>query len=284
MRRILCKAALVGATIGVSANLVGDYWPHWAEDEDFSGFVVTALSPFPLGLLLGWVTKLPRWPLVGVLAPFAMYALAMAEIPFRSWMPDGKLFSLLTFAVPAMIGFLLTAWLCALRSWTVGASIVGTIVLACSATSPVAREIRESERTRDLKNSGLPLIAPVIPGYRLASLDEWSLPQMVSLTYHPAASDKVGPAIEANVRRATDATPKAACANPIANGGWKSTPCREISPGVWRKRLENDFTLLFARHGDALVQVASYDTPEATLLAILPTFRPITAEELAALG
>ncbi|MFD1541624.1 hypothetical protein [Nonomuraea guangzhouensis] len=284
MRRTLCKAALVGATIGVSVNLVGDYWPHEPAD-DFAGFVAMALSPFPLGLLLGWATKLPYWPLVGVLAPFTMYGLTMIELPFSWGIPEGNLFRLLTFAVPAMIGFLLTAWLCALESWAVGAAIAGTLVLACWAAPLVAGAISASERTRDFKNSGVPLVAPVIPNYRLASVDEWSLPEMVSLTYYPTAADNDGPAIAAYIRRATDATPKAACANPIPNSGWKTvTPCKEISPGVWRTRLENESTLLFARHGDALVQVAANDTPESALLAILPTFRPITAEELAALG
>ncbi|MFG1680824.1 hypothetical protein ACGFNP_11720 [Nonomuraea sp. NPDC049269] len=285
MRRILGKAALVGATIGVSVNLVGDYWPQGSGADDFAGVVAMALSPFPLGLLLGWATKLPYWPLVGVLAPFAMYGLAMVELPFSWWIPEGNLFHLLTFAVPAMIGFVLTAWLCALENWAVGTAMAGTIVLACLAAPPVAGAISESERTRDFKNSGVPLIAPVIPNYRLASVDEWRLPKMVSLTYHPTAADKVGPAIAAYIQRATDATPKAACANPIPNYGWQPiTPCREISPGVWRTRLENESTLLFARHGDALVQVAGHDSTEATLLAILPTFRPITAEDLAALG
>lgn len=283
--RVLFKAALVGATISAALSLIMVCWPQGSEgDSGVNGLLlVLVLAPFPLGLLLGWATKLPHWQVVGALAPFAMYALVASVFTFAQWLPEGELMWYLSLAVPPASGFFVTAWLCAHQNQAVRASVVIAIILLYVAAPSAADEIRESERTRELKNSGIPMIAPVIPNYRLDSMDEWSLPEMVSLTYYPE-DDGIGSSIEVHIRRGTVASPKAACVDPKPNWGWKAiTPCQQIAPDVWTTRLENGYTPVYARHGEALVQVGGYEVPEADLLAVLPTFRPVTAEELAAI-
>ncbi|MFE3452237.1 hypothetical protein ACFXJ8_25280 [Nonomuraea sp. NPDC059194] len=278
---VLLKTVLAGAAIGIVQVLILVFWPH-DPDDDFTGVGAMMLAPFPLAFLLGWAARLPRWPIVGVSAPFVMFALDMVMASGMRWLPD----SLVSLAVPAVIGFPLTAWLCAPGNRIVRVAAAGTVALAFCTAPLVAEAIRTAELARAVESSGIPLVAPAIPNFRLASMDEIWLPEMIGLTYYPTAAQWSGRSVQVYIRPATAASPEAACADPMPDWNWKAvTPCRQIAPGVWATRLENGYTPVYARHGDALVQVGGYDEiSESFLLAVLPTFRPITAGEIAAAG
>lgn len=63
------KAVLVGLSIGMADVLVAAYGP----EDDFSCAMWVLFTPFPLGMLLAWATRLPLWGLVAAVAPLAMF-------------------------------------------------------------------------------------------------------------------------------------------------------------------------------------------------------------------
>ncbi|GLW99507.1 hypothetical protein Misp02_35940 [Microtetraspora sp. NBRC 16547] len=294
----MSRAALVGTAIGVveililvGARLIPD------EESALWALLAMAVVPFPLGLLLGRAARLRLWGFVGIFAPFAMFAfVSVAMIPVfpaddRWWV--GAIF------VSATAGFLVTAWLFTEGSWVPRVFAAGAMLLSYVAVPLAGDAIRESERIRQLKNSGVPLIAAVIPGYQLTRVMD--IGQSVELTYeHGEFSDSGYSEISIDVRPATSATPEAACARPLPHRADESSiPCRRISADVWvrteathvqawdKARLAFAWTeatrrSVFARRGDALVMIESYEACEAELLAVLSTFRPTTAEELVA--
>ncbi|MBD3147282.1 hypothetical protein [Microbispora bryophytorum] len=121
------KAALVGLSIGVADVLVNHYGP----EDDFSGAMWVLFTPFPLGMLLAWVTRLPLWGLVAAVAPFPMFLL-------YGWIS----------ATP--FGVELDSWLGRLELLTTG---VATYLV----TALVASEMRRSGTLRghmDAENAG----------------------------------------------------------------------------------------------------------------------------------
>ncbi|GAA2788840.1 hypothetical protein [Nonomuraea dietziae] len=276
---MLLKAVLAGAAIGASQVLILVFWPHDVDNE-FTGVAVMMFAPFPLAFLLSWAARMPRWPIVGLSTPFVMLVFAMVMGAGMQWLPDSPV----SLAIPAVIGFPFTAWLCAPGNRMARIAAAGTVLLALCAAPLVSKAIQAAEVIGDMKSSGIPLVAPAIPNYRLDSVDPTWLPEMIGFTYHPTDDHGSGRWVEVYVRPGGAASPEAACADPMPDWSWKTvTPCRQIAPGVWTTRLENGYTPVYARHGEALVQVGGYDAiTEDFLLSVLPTFRPITAVEIAA--
>ncbi|MEU9890842.1 hypothetical protein [Sphaerisporangium sp. NPDC051011] len=280
---VLLRALLAGIAVAVSLFLLGNYWPQGPEEDDFTSSAVMMIAFFPLSFLSSWVGRLPRWQLIGLLAPFATVALLVIDLSLSPFTPNGELpwFFNLFYIVGA---FVLATWICAPGNRVVRGSVAGTVLLAAIATPIVSGRILDARRVDDLKNAGVPLIAPVIADYTLAGMDDLLPAGMIGLTYFPTETHHLDPAIDVYVMPGAAGTPEAACADPYPNSGWKAVaPCRQISPGVWTTRLENGYTPVYARHGDALVQVGGHDVTEELLLSVLPTFRPISAEKLVAL-
>ncbi|WP_344978444.1 hypothetical protein [Streptosporangium fragile] len=290
--KTLIRAASVGAVIGAAEILIPIYYkPGGGEFAGFAILGAVAFVPFPLGLLLCWVAKLRLWGAVAVLAPFTMFAFTLFELTLAPY-ADHAVYRSLTVFAGAVAGYLVTAWVFTPGNWVPRVLAVGAIVFAYPVSSLVDDAMRESERIRDLAGSGVPLIAPVIPGYRLAYVNDSLSRQAIELTYqHEEFSNGHRRQIEIDVRPGTAATPEAACARPYPAWDYESTvPCRQVATGVWvrtgtskdREGAEGPRTTVFATHGDALVQVESHQASEAELLAVLPTFRPTTAAELVA--
>ncbi|MED7928403.1 hypothetical protein SMD20_29390 [Nonomuraea sp. LP-02] len=110
--RLLLRSALAGAAVAVALLLLL-HWPTRDSDSELRLLSAFALAPFPLSMAAAWLARLPVWPLVGLLAPFAMLAVAFIQSDHVSWMPEGNLSLHLVIAVPATAGFMGTALLCA---------------------------------------------------------------------------------------------------------------------------------------------------------------------------
>ncbi|RBQ18909.1 hypothetical protein DP939_17070 [Spongiactinospora rosea] len=282
---VLIRAAVVGATLGVTLELFRAFGVPATEDgDDGLAFLGVILGIFILAQLLGWAAKVPWWPLVGALAPFAMFALMALPIAFDDWIPDNGVTDVLTLGLPVFTGYFLIAWLFAPGANAARAIALCAIIIACFAAEPVAGVLHDRERLGKLRAVDFPLVAPEIPGFQLDGLEEVYLPDTLSLEYHPDdPADQRW--IEVRVAPAKSGTPKAVCAHPEPNWAWKSVePCREAAPGVWTTRLENGYTVVYALHAGALVEVGGFHVKVEELVAVLPAFRPIAPERLVPLG
>ncbi|MFI0422749.1 hypothetical protein [Spongiactinospora sp. 9N601] len=282
---VLFRAALVGATLAVTLELFRTVGlPDVGYNDEGLIFLAMIIGVFVLAQLLGWAAKVPWWPLVGALAPFAMVPLMLLPYAFSDWIPDNGVMGSLTFAAPVFTGYFVVAWLFAPGNKIAPAIAAGAILVIHFAAEPVADVLHDRERLGNLRAVDFPLIAPEIPGFRLDSMEEGLLPETLELGYH--TGDPVDSrSIMVRVRSARSGTPKAACAAPEPNWAWKSVePCREAAPGVWTTRLENGYTAVYTLHAGALVQVGGFGVQVSELVAVLPAFRPITPERLVPLG
>ena len=100
--------------MAVSLLLLFRYWPTYDSDGEVYLVMALVLAPFPLSLLGALVARLPGWPMVGLVAPFAMLALFFLQPTYDSWLPDERLAFAIQLAVPVVVGFMLSALLCAL--------------------------------------------------------------------------------------------------------------------------------------------------------------------------
>ncbi|GII89000.1 hypothetical protein Ssi03_69900 [Sphaerisporangium siamense] len=283
----LWRAVLVGAAIGVGELLVYLNGP----EDDWTKTVTLFFAPFPMGLALGWLVRLPRWWAVAILAPFVNTAFLVLVFDGQTlfYIEDlGMKPMILTFVGIGVCGHAAAAAVVVEGDRTLRVSVVGAVLVGSVATSWSRDAIAEAARARRLTYAGVPLIAPALRDYRLTDLDEWFDGVLVGPPSFGLAYEHVRDRseIDVYVMSATAASPQASCAEPVpdvTNRPDVTGTCRQVSPDVWVRR-EAVSIRVFARHGDALLQIASDNTPEADLLAVLPTIRPTTAEELAAVG
>ncbi|MBB5776601.1 hypothetical protein [Nonomuraea jabiensis] len=111
--RLLLKSALAGAAVGFLLLLLL-HWPTRDSDSELKLAMAFALAPFPLSMVAALLARLPAWPAVGLVAPFAMLAVVFIQPDYGSWVSGENLALYLLIAVPAVTGFTLTALLCAL--------------------------------------------------------------------------------------------------------------------------------------------------------------------------
>ncbi|MET9063875.1 hypothetical protein [Streptosporangium sandarakinum] len=285
--RVLFRAALVGTVIGLMEVLLYFYGP----EDDFTGANTMLLTPFPAGLILGWSIRLPRWWQVAVVAPFvniAIIALALHDLTFPDIMDLGVLPGSLIFVAIGVGGHVAAAAILVPGNWTLHASVVGAVVIGFAGMSLRPDVIAEAARARRLAHSGIPLIELGVQEYRLTHLTEWfgeleEGPPSVALSYERLRDRSE---IDLYVMPKTAASPQAACTQPVPDVTYRpdvTGTCRQASADVW-VRTETAYTRVFAKYGNALVQVTSDTVEEAGLLAALPTLRSSTAEKLAAVG
>ncbi|MGW3346829.1 hypothetical protein ACWDA3_26255 [Nonomuraea rubra] len=120
--RLLLRSALAGSAVAVLLVLLL-HWPTSDSESELRLVQVFALAPFPLSMAAAAVARLPCRPLVGLLAPFAMLALAVVQPDYGAWVPSRNLTFYLVIAVPAVAGFIPAALLCA---WLFGGKPAGT--------------------------------------------------------------------------------------------------------------------------------------------------------------
>ncbi|GII65080.1 hypothetical protein Skr01_51650 [Sphaerisporangium krabiense] len=284
---VLWRAVLVGAAIGVVQLFIRLNGP----EDDWTATVTLFFAAFPVGLALGWLVRLPRWWVVGILAPFVNTAILVVAFAGQTlfYVEDlGMRAMSFAFVGIGVGGHVTAAAVVVAGNRTLRALAVGAVFAGCVATSWSQDAIAEAARVRRLTYAGLPLIAPAMPDYRPTHLNEWFDefllgPPSFELEYEHVRDRS---AFEVFVMSTRATSPQASCAEPVpdvTNRLGVTGTCRQVSPDVWVRR-EPYYIRVFARYGDALVQIASDNTPEADLLAVLPTFRPATAEELAAIG
>ncbi|MEV4249134.1 hypothetical protein AB0J63_37675 [Streptosporangium canum] len=284
---VLLRAALVGTIIGLVEVPIYLYGP----EDDFTGANTMLLTPFPVGLVLGWLIRLPRWWQVAILAPFvniAIITLALHNLTFPEIMDLGVLPGSLVFAAIGAGGHVAATAMLVPGDRTLRASVVGAVVIGFAGMSLGQDAIAEAARARRLAHSGIPLIELGVQEYRPTHLAEWfgeleDGPPSVGLHYERLRDRST---IELYAMPETAASPQAACTQPVPDVTSRpdiTGTCRQVSAGVW-VRTETAYTRVFAKHGNALVQVTSDTVSEADLLAVLPTLRSSTAEELAAVG
>lgn len=54
------------------------HWPTRDSDSELRLAMAFALAPFPLSMVAALLARLPAWPIVGLLAPFAMLTVVCA--------------------------------------------------------------------------------------------------------------------------------------------------------------------------------------------------------------
>ncbi len=264
---------------------------HLYGPEDDTGAPLLLLAPFPAGLLLGWLVRLPRWWLVAVVAPFvniAILVLALRGLTIPDLMDLGVPSGSLIFAAVGAGGHVAATAMVMQGDRLLRLSVLGALIVAFAGVAGSSDEISEAARERRLVRSGLPLIGLGSQQYRPVHLTEWfgeveEGPPSIGI-YYARLRDQVE--IELYVMLATIASPKAACAEPVpyvTQLADVTGSCRQVSTDVW-VRTEGTLTRVFAKRGSALVQVASDKVSEVDLLAVLPTLRPATAKELAGIG
>ncbi|AQZ66999.1 hypothetical protein BKM31_41065 [[Actinomadura] parvosata subsp. kistnae] len=263
----------------------------YGPEDDFSGAGAMFLAPFPAGMILGWVVGLPRWWLIAVAAPFvnmAIIVLGLRGLTVPELMELGSLPGSLMFAAIGAGGHIAATAMLGQVDRTLRLSVIGALVVGFAGMSWNTDAIREAARAQRLAHSGIPLIGLGSQQYRPVHLAEWfgeweAGPPSIELSY---ARLRDRAEIQLYVMPGTVGVPQTACSEPlpdVANRRDVSGSCRQVSTDVW-VRTESAGTRVFAKHENALVQVASDRVSEADLLLILPTLRRTTAEELAAIG
>lgn len=139
--------------------------------------------------------------------------------------------------------------------------------------------------------AGVPLVAPQIRGHQLVDAEvrygdqeEGQDGSAILLAYEGESDlpQHDWSEIQVFVRQVSAATPEAACSKPYAalrreaDGG----RCRSVADDQW-VRQDLGETAVFARHGNALIQLASETVSETMLFSALRDLRPVSAVDLA---
>ncbi|GAA3091448.1 hypothetical protein [Streptosporangium carneum] len=233
----LFRAALVGTAIGLLEVLIYLYGP----EDDFTGANTMLLAPFPVGLTLGWLIRLPRWRQVAILAPFvniAIITLALHNLTFTDIMDLGMLPGSLIFAAIGASGHATAAAMLVPGSRTLRSSVIGAVVIGFAGVSLGQDAIAEVARTRRLAHSGIPLMELGAQEYRPTHLTEWfgefeDGPPSVELSYERLRDRSE---IELYLMPGTAASPQAACTEPVPDVTYRADipgACRQASTDVW---------------------------------------------------
>lgn len=269
------RAALVGAVVGLTQFILLCWRGPDIGILDLFGLLVV---PYSLGFFLSWWGMLPRWAGVatvgpGVTAAFALVNLPLLEIPEDTYLGDWKM--CLIFMALSASSYLAAGGLVMPVHRRLRALTVGGVAVAYLAVWSAQGVIAETARADRLARAGIPLIAPVLPDHQLvyaSDSESW-----LQLWY---ADENNAHAVEVAVGPVFAAPPKVACVKSLP---WRdpqgTAECREAAPGVWVRDGEVQ-TSVFATTANALVRVESSIVPEADLIAMLRTFRPVEASEL----
>ncbi|WP_433516057.1 hypothetical protein ACQP2T_11055 [Nonomuraea sp. CA-143628] len=290
IKAVLARAALVGLVTGIPTAITRAY----TQGEELDG---TVLPPavFLLTIILATVgarlARLPRWGVVGLVGGTGTWLLIGAlavQVPVPE--PDylGPLPGLVVpvYVVGGVVGFALSAWsFMSPRWWAVALAVV--VPLGSWGAAQYKPQILAWLEIRSFEKSGVPLIAPVIKGYRLVHVDlnaagEQEPEPSTWLEYWRAATSKRGfSEIQVTVWPAAAGTPRDSCLAVTENLGARLR-CKSLPGDRWvRTGAESGWVTVFARSGDALIMLNASGIAEADLVAVLSTFRPISAVELA---
>jgi hypothetical protein len=267
----------------MAETLLELHGPH----EDLTAMSATFLTPVVLGLLLNWAMRLPRWGAVAVVAPFVDGLLRLAGFGLVDVMDLGVWQGAAIFMMIGASGNVAAVSMVGPGDRPLRAAAGGAVAVAFLGVASHHALIEETAQQRRLEASGIPLVVAAVQDHELTSVADWSdglsVTPAIALVYdRPAARFSGWSQVEIYVMPATAATPEAACRapRPLFTGSFDGE-CRMVAPGVWARR-EARAIRVFAVRENGLVQVASETVPERGLVAVLGTFRHVTAAELAA--
>ncbi|MEW9553936.1 hypothetical protein [Nonomuraea sp. NPDC050783] len=109
---LLLRSAVAGLAVAALLLLLLS-WPTSDSDSELRLAMAFVMAPFPLSMVAAWSARLRYWPVVGLVAPFAMLAVFLLQPNYGSWIPHKTLAFGMLIGVPAVVGFMLTALLCA---------------------------------------------------------------------------------------------------------------------------------------------------------------------------
>ncbi|MFC4112782.1 hypothetical protein [Nonomuraea zeae] len=264
------RAALVGAVVGLTQFVILCWRGEDIGILDMMGLIIT---PYALGFLLCRWGRLPRWGAVATAGPAVTAAFLLTLVVSLRFPPSldlgdwqaGLAFMALGATSYLAAGGLVMPLHVGLRVLTVGLVAVTYIGVASAQSLIVA-----AARVQTMVDAGYPIMVPDLPDHRLTYLSESG--RLLALDY---TSDDDFSEIDVTVGAKSLAVAQAACDMDLFGlDEPEGAHCREAAPGVW-VRSGAFGTAVVATHGDALLQLVSRTVPEAELIALVPTFRPI---------
>nr|SBO95640.1 hypothetical protein BN4615_P5156 [Nonomuraea gerenzanensis] len=254
---------------------------------------VTFLLTVVLATVGARLAGLPRWGVAGP-AGGAVTWLLIAALAVLVPTPEPELIGPLpVLVVPVYVaggaaGFALAAWSSRspVRWWAVVLAVV--VPLGSWGAARHKPQLLAWLEVRGIETSGVPLIAPEIEGYELVHVDVDAAgdPEPSTwLEYWRKATPKRGfSQIQVTVWPAAAGAPRDSCLAVTEDFG-VPLRCKQLAGDRWVRTGEgSSWVTLFASTGEALVMLNASGVTEGDLVAVLPTFRPVTAEELAAIA
>ncbi|WP_062442661.1 hypothetical protein [Herbidospora daliensis] len=267
------RRLLVALAIWV-ATLVSSMWV--LAEDDIGSLVPAIAAPVTLGLILGWLARLPWWLPVGLLAFPGAYFLLVTALEWNLLL-DHDVGWPVIMAYPAL-GFLIVSWFFSpgLPWPKIG---LGVLLIAGFAVTGPLGELKSDREFEDMIAAAeVPLVAPVISGHELVSSSSIPGYGEIALTY---ASPDGRTRVEASLHSGAS-DPEEMCLDPVF---WypndAAAGCRQAAPGVW-VRSSAGYTVATGRAGGVTIQMSARDVPEAVLVGGFARTRTLTAEELVA--
>ncbi|WP_062352602.1 hypothetical protein [Herbidospora yilanensis] len=265
-RRLLVVLAIWAAALA---------FEHWSPADDLGDFVLIFMAPLTLGLVLGWLARLPWWLPTGLLAFPGAYFVLVTASAWHDLLEARTPPTPVGLAFPAL-GYLLVSWLFSpgFRRPKIGLSAL--LVALFAVTGPLEELRSDTEFQEMITAAGVPLVVPVIPGHTLVSSSSLPLNGEIELTY---ASPDGETEIEVYLHHETS-DPREMCLDPVPRYPIDArADCRQAAPGVW-VRTAGGFTRAVGRAGGVTIQMTARDVPEDVLVGGFAQTRPVTAEEL----
>ncbi|MEU7749210.1 hypothetical protein [Nonomuraea sp. NPDC049158] len=272
------RAALVGAVVGLAQFVLlcmrGD-------NIGLLDLLMTVVLSSGLGFFLCWWGRLPRWWGVGLVGPAVIVAFLLAQLPLvgatetldsGDWQMGLSLMGLGATAYLAAGGLSMPVH----RRFRV--MMVAGVAVAYLAVWSAQDVLADAARAHRLARSGVPLVAPTLPDYRLRSLE--GVDGRLELGYE--REDGIWQ-VDVTVKQVSRVSPKRACELAVPYDGLpEQAECRQVSPGAWLLPGDSQ-KIIFSWYGDALVRIESLTLGEKELISVLRTLHFVEAGELARL-
>ncbi|GAA3474857.1 hypothetical protein GCM10018965_094100 [Nonomuraea roseola] len=281
---------MVGLAVGVVVALI---YAHAIALKHEIGTILHHMLmfvvPFPIGAAGAALLRMQRWGVVAIAGPIATSVLGTALMQV---IPDFRLFGFDemwttgVWVAAGVLGYVAAAWWA--RDRWVAITVTGLLLSAHVISEQVLDQLNEWEEVLAFQQevvafqrSGIPLLAPEIPGYTMRRAELWNSEEAgpaILLEYtRPGRMD-----VQVLLRRSSASTPRAACGSPYPPRTWgtNGVSCTPAGGDRWIRKDSYKEAAVFAWEGTALIQAVGMTTPRE-LFALLDSLRPITATQLA---
>ncbi|GAA3010431.1 hypothetical protein [Streptosporangium longisporum] len=298
---------------GPAGFVVGAFRPHETASPKGPGGVVNGIAIIVVPVLLGGILArsagVLRWRLVALGGSVAFGVLTWALFKLAPFHRDAyglpESFFGIIFLLAGVAGYATAAWMVVPRAALLRILLAGAMIVFSAGAAQVSDRVRHWHGVWDLETMGVPLVLLDVPvlghvvrpwrldprgGPAVEIVHRLRTSRTVVHRFHTPEIDRRRAEGEARVLiSATAATPGQACAARYrrAPGYLKAVPasglgdiCRPLPGGRVLWVVDDRPVALFARYGEALLQVSSLVLTEAELLAATDKARPTTAREL----